>query len=345
MSIQLNAVARAHDTVSLINSTSSNPTEKRALTGAMPKFTLKQIVARYPGLVLPVVKTTVNTGANILFLPLSSMINIHIIKGQDLSVAYRTVRKAPFAGWQQVLMSEAVKTGAIFASQQAYIELFLSQGYNREQAEQWSLYPAAMTGSIASCPSDTLKTRRQMQLPTDYKTLGFRGYFRGLSPVMLNNLGKWGVGFSIGHALKENVEPILGDSTIAKLAADTMGWTIGSFICSPFFNMQLHLRVDTNLNSMKDVLLKLNVLYDPNGYSADKYKVTHTFQRLVLLMPLDQKIQPSINENQTGMLRAFHIITNGSGLWRGFPKGLAVIIATGLAISSAKETASRLMED
>lgn len=300
----------------------------------------------------PALKTFVQVAMAFALQPAQSLVINHIVKKLSLKDAFQIVKMSPFAGAGLSMSTTLGYNGVIFFTKEiAERKLLENTPLGKEHAAHAGYIIGATTSTVVNNPLDVVKHQVVTKEHKKKKTLvefvkdhKFSDLYRGVTPSVMRGVLTWGVGLAIGDKIYKGYENYVGDNTIGYLGCKSVGWVIGNFISSPLYNLEVHLKSDFSMNSMRCVLRNLGILYVPAKYKPSTYENLSSGMRLLLNMP-DKTKMPYIESSDNTRLRAYHVIKNLPKLWRGFPKVVPLIVMSGTSIAGAERAAEMIVDE
>lgn len=308
---------------------------------------LKETALTHPTLFPPAIKALTASVMVGGLTPAASVITNHVAKGHNMTEAFNMVMKKPFAG-AGIAMAGTLSDAYVIFTAKGIVEkkLIEKESVDKESASALGYLAGSTLSTAINNPFEygriQMVTKHGSSLSEVFSKCSFKDLTRGFVPSMIRAGLSWSFGLTLGDELYNITKEYTGDSKIGYLANKSLGWTVGNFISSPFFNMNLLLKTDHSLKSISDCLRKLNVLPDPQKYDAAKYSHLNLKPTMRIMLMLPPKGHVTIEPCDTLRLRAFHFLKYVPTLWRGFPKAVPLIVATGSAIATAEKMATEM---
>lgn len=219
--------------------------------------------AENPELTIPGIKTAAQVGMRIFTLPLQTALVQHLYKGLTPSQAWKHTLKAPYEGWKAVIASGGSEAFMFYSSKHLISDLLQKNiTISKKSSDLTAGFIAPIISTLAATPIDTLIMEKQLGRTREG---GVSTLYNGIQPKVLRSMTSWGVGLTVGSCLNNRIKPITGDNLAGELVSMSIGWTIGSFLGTPFHNIYVSM-VDNQHKTMGEALKGMNIsLKDPKS--------------------------------------------------------------------------------
>jgi hypothetical protein len=223
----------------------------------------------------------------------------------------------------------------------------LSARYNisHEEAKKNPLTTLAgcVWNAVLTNPLETVRIGIQQKSMSQFTA---KHLMKGVTPAIAVSLGQYGIGFTLGDSINKFVQPVVKCEFKRKLAADTMGLTIGNFLVSPMFNLARIMRA-SDKSGIINGLKNMGWVHDSATYTKEANTVSHWAARLILGMPTAPKDLEAavIQPHQKVKLNIYSVMKNYPRGWNGFMAALSIMILSNAIMAGAKIFAEEITKD